>query len=107
MKVDREKQLIFLEEELEDIDVDELRENLPEHQPRFLVYSFKLDHGDGRVSYPMCFIFSSPRDCKPELQMMYAGSKLELVKEAELTKVFEIRDLDELTDEFLHSKLLK
>lgn len=39
--------------------------------------------------------------------MMYAGSKLELVKEAELTKVFEIRDLDELTDEFLHSKLLK
>ena len=61
VKVDREKQLIFLEEELEDIDVDELRENLPEHQPRFLVYSFKLDHGDGRFSYPMCFIFSSPR----------------------------------------------
>lgn len=107
MKVDREKQIIFLEEELEDIDTDELREALPEHQPRFLVYSFKLEHGDGRISYPMCFIFSSPRDCKPEMMMMYAGSKLELVKEAEMTKVFEIRDLDELTDEFLHSKLLK
>lgn len=153
MKVDREKQLIFKEEELEvilsvnhhhllsvtvsdfsylltttlkDIDIDELREALPEHQPRFLVYSFKLDHGDGRISYPMCFIFSSPQgslviylipnhkllifhsiDSKTELQMMYAGSKLELVKVAELTKVFEIRELEELTEEWLHSKLLK
>jgi len=61
MKVDRVKQTIFLEEELEDIDVDELREALPSHQPRFLVYSFRLDHGDGRISYPMCFIFSSPQ----------------------------------------------
>ena len=46
-------------------------------------------------------------DCKPELQMMYAGTKLALVKEAELTKVFEIRELDELTEEWLHSKLLR
>jgi len=107
MKVDQVKQTIFLEEELMDIDVDELREALPSHQPRFLVYSFKLDHGDGRISYPMCFIYSSPQDCKPALQMMYAGSKLSLVKEAELTKVFEIRCLEELTEEWLHSKLIK
>ena len=39
--------------------------------------------------------------------MMYAGTKLSLVKEADLTKVFEIRDLEELTDEWLRSKLLK
>ena len=40
-------------------------------------------------------------------QMMYAGTKLSLVKEADLTKVFEIRDLEELTDEWLKLKLLK
>lgn len=39
--------------------------------------------------------------------MMYAGTKLELVKEAELTKVFEIREVEELTEEWLHSKLLR
>jgi Cofilin/tropomyosin-type actin-binding protein len=39
--------------------------------------------------------------------MMYAGTKLALVKEAELTKVFEIRELEELTEEWLHSKLLR
>jgi len=61
VKVDREKQLVCLEEELQDIDVEDLREALPSHQPRFLVYSYRLDHDDGRTSYPMCFIFSTPR----------------------------------------------
>lgn len=107
MKVDREKQLVCLEEELQDIDVEDLREALPSHQPRFLVYSYRLDHDDGRTSYPMCFIFSTPRDCKPELQVMYAGTKLALVEEAGLTKVFEIRELEELTEEWLRSKLTR
>jgi hypothetical protein len=40
-----------------------------------------------------------------ELQMMYAGSKLSLVKDAEITKVFEIRDIDELTEEWLLEQL--
>jgi len=26
----------------------------------FVVYSYKYQHDDGRVSYPLCFIFSSP-----------------------------------------------
>lgn len=26
----------------------------------FIVYSYKYVHADGRVSYPLCFIFSSP-----------------------------------------------
>lgn len=37
--------------------------------------------------------------------MMYAGSKLSLVKEADITKVFELRDLEELTEEWLLEKL--
>lgn len=36
---------------------------------------------------------------------MYAGTKLSLVKAAELTKVYEIRDLDELTDDWLQDKM--
>uniref|UniRef100_A0A8D0ATU0 ADF-H domain-containing protein n=1 Tax=Sander lucioperca TaxID=283035 RepID=A0A8D0ATU0_SANLU len=52
----------------------------------FIVYSYKYVHADGRVSYPLCFIFSSPMGCKPEQQMMYAGSKNQLVQAAELTK---------------------
>ncbi|KAM4642666.1 glia maturation factor gamma [Discoglossus pictus] len=105
MKIDKEKQLVILEEEFEDISPDDLQDELPERQPRFLVYSYKYIHGDGRVSYPLCFIFSSPVGCKPEQQMMYAGSKNRLVQTAELTKVFEIRDKSDLTEDWLKERL--
>ncbi|KAI3367148.1 hypothetical protein L3Q82_008207 [Scortum barcoo] len=71
----------------------------------FIVYSYKYQHDDGRVSYPLCFIFSSPVGCRPEQQMMYAGSKNKLVQTAELSKVFEIRNTEDLTEEWLREKL--
>ncbi|XP_011807920.1 PREDICTED: glia maturation factor gamma [Colobus angolensis palliatus] len=89
MKVDKDRQMVVLEEEFQ----------------RFVVYSYKYVHDDGRVSYPLCFIFSSPVGCKPEQQMMYAGSKNRLVQTAELTKVFEIRTTDDLTEAWLQEKL--
>ena len=80
MKVDRESQTIVMDELLEDLEnLEELRDNLPDHQPRYIIYTCCLSHDDGRASYPMCFIFFSPRDCKPEMQMMYAGSRNHLV----------------------------
>ena len=85
MKVDKESQTIVLEELLGNLEtLEELTDSLPDHQPRFIVYSCCLEHADGRNSFPMVFIFFSPRDCKPELQMMYAGSKLELVNKVRL-----------------------
>ncbi|KAM3871186.1 LOW QUALITY PROTEIN: glia maturation factor beta [Diretmus argenteus] len=114
MKIDKEKDLVILEAEHDDISPDELKEELPERQPRyplndtpgtFIVYSYKYQHDDGRVSYPLCFIFSSPVGCKPEQQMMYAGSKNKLVQTVKLTKVFEIRNTEDLTEEWLREKL--
>ncbi|XP_012932799.1 glia maturation factor gamma isoform X3 [Heterocephalus glaber] len=120
MKVDKDRQMVVLEEELQvvtccllsyvyfwpqNISPEELKLELPERQPRFVVYSYKYVHEDGRVSYPLCFIFSSPVGCKPEQQMMYAGSKNRLVQTAELTKVFEIRTTDDLTEAWLQEKL--
>ncbi|KAJ3613458.1 hypothetical protein NHX12_019707 [Muraenolepis orangiensis] len=107
MKIDMNKQLVVLDEELEDISLDDLRNELPEQQPRypFGFPCYQHHHGDGRVSYPLIFIFSSPCDCKPVMQMMYAGSKLRLVKTLNLTKVFEVRDTEELTEEWLKDKL--
>lgn len=107
MKVDREKQRICIDDLLEDVSVDDLRETLPGHQPRFVVYSYRMEHGDGRVSFPMCFIYITPRDSQIELQIMYAGTKLALQKEADLTRVYEVRELDELTEEWLKEKLSK
>jgi len=105
MKIDVPKQKLVIEDTLEDVNAEMLQSELPERQPRFILYSFELDHGDGRISYPMCLIWSTPIGCKTDLQMMYAGTKLPLVKEAGITKVFEIRELDELTDEWLESRM--
>lgn len=107
MKVDRESQTIVLDEVLEDTSADEIRDSLPEHQPRFVLFTYPLQHSDGRSSNPLCFLFSSPRDCKPELQMMYAGSELSLVNKMQLQNVFEIRELEEFTEDWLKSKLRK
>ncbi|XP_053957604.1 glia maturation factor beta isoform X1 [Anastrepha ludens] len=105
LKVDREKQLVVLDELLEDISVDELQETLPGHQPRYVIYTYKMIHDDQRISYPMCFIFYTPRDSQIELQMMYACTKSALQREVDLTRVYEIRELDELTEEWLREKL--
>lgn len=107
VKVDREKQLVCVDEHIEDITIDDLQEQLPGHQPRYIVYSYKMIHDDQRVSYPMCFIFYTPRDSQIELQMMYAGTKRALAREADLTKTYEIRELDELTEEWLRENLTR
>lgn len=105
VKVDREKQQIFIDEQLDDTTIEALQENLPSHQPRFIILSYKQEHKDGRVSYPLCFIFFTPRDSHAELQMMYAGSKLAFQKEAGVSRAYEIRELEDLTEEWLLSKL--
>ena len=46
-------------------------------------------------------------DSLMELQIMYAGTKLALQKEADLTRVYEVRELDELTEQWLQEKLCK
>ncbi|KAK2149314.1 hypothetical protein LSH36_455g03000 [Paralvinella palmiformis] len=105
VKVDMSSQMLIVDEEFEDVTLEDIQNELPASQPRFLVYSYCHEHDDGRKSYPLCFIFITPAGCKPEQQMAYAGSKLSLVKEAELTKVFEVRNPEDLTDDWLKEKV--
>ncbi|CAB3980223.1 glia maturation factor beta [Paramuricea clavata] len=105
MKINREKHLIVEDEELEDITIDEFREALPTTQPSYSLVSYVHKHDDGRTSFPYFFLYVAPQGCKPELQMMYAGSKLRLIKEAQATKDFEVRSADEIDEEWLKEKL--
>jgi len=107
MKISKDKSLIELEEELENCSTDDVQNALPERNPRYFLYSFKREHGDGRISYPLCFVFSSPLDCKPELNMIYAGSKTPLINELNLTKTFELREVQDFTEEWLAEQLAR
>jgi len=42
-----------------------------------------------------------------ELQMLYARSKLPLQKQADLTRSYEIREIEDFTEEWLIGKLSK
>uniref|UniRef100_A0A0K0DTN0 ADF-H domain-containing protein n=1 Tax=Strongyloides stercoralis TaxID=6248 RepID=A0A0K0DTN0_STRER len=105
LKVNRESQKIFVEEELEDCDIDEIKNELPVQQPRFLLISYPMKLNDGRETFPMCLIYYSPDSCNPETQMLYAGTRNTLVSECELTKNFELRELDDFSNEWLESHL--
>ncbi|RMX40723.1 hypothetical protein pdam_00015953 [Pocillopora damicornis] len=105
LKIDPDKHLVVIDEEHEDISIDDLREELPDHQPRYVVLSYVYKHDDGRVSFPFCFIFISPQGCNPKFHMMYSGTKNSLTTELKQTKDFELRSVEELTEEWLKEKL--
>lgn len=42
---------------------------------------------------------------KPEQNVIYASSQPQLVKEVQITKVFELRSSEELTEEWILKKL--
>ena len=105
MKINPDDLMVVEDESYEDVTIEEIVEELPEHLPRYIALSYVKNHDDGRISYPLVFIFISPAGTKPELQMMYAGSKLGVVNELGLTKVFELRELEEFTEEWLLQKL--
>ena len=42
---------------LDPCDISEISDLLPESAPRFIILSYKFEHKDGRVSYPMLGIY--------------------------------------------------
>ncbi|XP_072948559.1 glia maturation factor [Epargyreus clarus] len=107
IKVNREKQSLQIDEELSDLEIEDLQEVLPSHQPRFIIYTFRMTHDDGRVSYPLCFIFYTPRDAQMELQVMYAGTQRALAAAVGAPRMLEVRELEELNTEWLNEKMKK
>merc|ERR1712227_21738 len=97
---------VLIDDEIEEIEaIDELQNELPELQPRFVIYSCRYEREDGRVQYPLMFIFMSPSGSMGRMPMAYAGSRNQIKEATGITKVFEVRDLEDLTQEWLNEKL--
>ena len=65
---------------LQDVSPEEVAEELPPLQPRYVVYSYKYEHDDGRVSYPLCFIFVSPQGKTAGCQILSSSSSSSVLK---------------------------
>lgn len=56
-----ESQDIVVDEEIDIDDLEELKNNISDTQPRFVLLSWVISHKDGRKSYPIALIFITPR----------------------------------------------
>eukprot|EP01121_Diplochlamys_sp_Union-15-3_P022579 TRINITY_DN966_c0_g1_i1.p1 TRINITY_DN966_c0_g1~~TRINITY_DN966_c0_g1_i1.p1 ORF type:complete len:149 (+),score=20.37 TRINITY_DN966_c0_g1_i1:70-516(+) len=105
MKIDKEKLIVEIEKVIEDVTLDDVQDELPESAPRFIAYCLEFTASDGRKSYPLVFIFYCPKDIHPALSTLYASTKNRLVNALQILKIYDCRDLEELTQEWLLSKL--
>jgi len=105
VKINRKDLRICEDEQFEDITIEELAEELPDDSPRYIVMSYKYSHSDGRVSYPLLLIYYCPYGSSPELNMLYASSHIFFREKVNLSKAFELRDKEQLTDMWVVEQL--
>eukprot|EP00730_Choanoeca_flexa_P003656 TRINITY_DN11469_c0_g1_i3.p1 TRINITY_DN11469_c0_g1~~TRINITY_DN11469_c0_g1_i3.p1 ORF type:complete len:169 (+),score=30.34 TRINITY_DN11469_c0_g1_i3:77-508(+) len=98
LKINMKTMEVEIEDEMTDCTCEEVAEELPEFSPRYVAYSYCHDHGDGRKSFPLVFFYYCPRGVKPEMNMIYAGSKPPVLAASDITKVFEVRTQEDLTE---------
>jgi len=67
--------------------------------------TFRYERSDGRVQYPLVLLFVSPGGGAPKQMMAYSGSRNQFRDLSKISKVFDLRDLEDLTQEWLDEKL--
>jgi len=104
LKIDKNTLTVEFDEQIDNIKLEDLAEQLPEAAPRYICYSYKHTHKDGRSVFPLVFIFYCPSS-NPTLQMLYASTKQRLVQSLEVMKDFEVRASADLSEQWLKDKL--
>ncbi|KAJ2355664.1 hypothetical protein IWW50_006695 [Coemansia erecta] len=106
-KIDPQSKEVVKDGQFDEISFEDLSEELPEDTPRYVVLSYKRKHTDGRVSYPLVFIYYLPENSKPVSRMLYASTLQLFSKELHLSDPFMLTDYTELNQEWLESHLNK
>ena len=70
MKINKAKMEVEIDSEVNDVAIESLAADMPETAPRFVAYSYKNTHKDGRVSYPLVFLYFVPPGINPSISMM-------------------------------------
>ncbi|KAG9010332.1 hypothetical protein FRB90_007817 [Tulasnella sp. 427] len=73
-KVNKQKLVIEEDTRLENITVEELAEELPESNPRFVLLAWIHEHKDGRKSYPLILINWTPSGSETGLMTLHASA---------------------------------
>eukprot|EP01122_Echinamoeba_exundans_P008528 TRINITY_DN2843_c0_g2_i1.p2 TRINITY_DN2843_c0_g2~~TRINITY_DN2843_c0_g2_i1.p2 ORF type:complete len:138 (+),score=32.10 TRINITY_DN2843_c0_g2_i1:70-483(+) len=105
MKINKEKLIVEVEDELDETSWEELVDGLPDSGPRFVAYSAEYVWDDGRKSYPLFFLYWCPYSVAVVDGTLYASTKTRLCTALSINKIFDARDKDELSYEWLSNKL--
>jgi len=104
-KIDIKTLKIIMDQELTNVTLEDIQAELPDSSPRYIAYIYKYSHPDGRIAYPLMFIYYSPPQLRPDIAMMYSSSLQPLYTKLQIQKVFELQSAEELTEEWVKSKL--
>ncbi|KAJ1955683.1 glia maturation factor beta [Linderina pennispora] len=106
-KINRKEHLVVPDESFDSISLEDLIEELPDDEPRYVVISYKYEYSDGRVSYPLIYVYYCPETTAPMAAMLYASTQQLLEKEAQLGKVYLLRNKEDLTANWVNENLGK
>ncbi|EFC45493.1 cofilin [Naegleria gruberi] len=108
LKIKKDDGSIIIDDKLEETNFDDLQTFLDDCnlQPRFIILSYAWQRSD-RVQYPLMSIFYTPKNANPYDQMMYSRLKLPLIRKLDVPRSYEIRDYEDLTEEWLLENLNK
>lgn len=74
----------------------DLSDDLPDNSPRFVLLSYPLTLGSGRLSVPYVMLNYLPATCNQEARMLYAGAKELMRNQSEAGRVIEIDSAEEV-----------
>lgn len=83
--------------------MQDLADELPDSSPRFILLSYPLTLKSGRLSVPYVLLYWLPENCNPNLRMMYAGAVELMRNTAEVNRVIEVEEEEDITS--IESKL--
>ena len=66
---------------------EQLIEELPSREPRFILHSHELKHADGRVQYPLNLILYIPDGCGTNNRFTYASTANAVSSASGITRV--------------------
>ncbi|KAJ5980594.1 glial maturation factor [Penicillium waksmanii] len=94
--IDAKNQEIRAQDDEVYTNMEDLADDLPESSPRFILLSHPLTLGDGRVSVPYVMLYYMPVNCNPSQRMMYAGAVELMRNTAEVNRVIEVHEDEDI-----------
>ncbi|PWW76675.1 glia maturation factor beta, partial [Tuber magnatum] len=74
----------------------EIPDGLPDHAPRFVLLSYPVTLNSGRQATPYVLLYYMPATANNELKMLYAGAKELMRNTAQVSKVLEVADEEDI-----------